>query len=393
MSNPFYTVNENGVFVADTSEIKTAFENAYKVALGDKLNVNDGVQKQLILQDTETLTQAVNDVVLLLNYNNIFSAIGPALDIVAARFGYYRQTDVPTVVNAVLGGIEGTVIPVGSICLSGSNQYKLLETVVIGDNGTVTGEFQCAKSGAIPCLAGTLNTISSAYAITGWDTVNNPQAGVIGYDRESDNTFRNRCLSTLLQMRSKTLLGAIAANVGKLNGVMSVKVMENPVNETNVKEGVTMPPYSIFIGVLGGTSTDIALTLAQEKTLGCPTIGDTVVSYYDPVATYNNLYRITRPTLTDISVKISYKETAATPANIQDLLASTLQEYIAENPFQIGQTASSFYLNQAFVGFNYAQVFSVDVKLTDDVNFGNFATINADEIATLDTANIEYEVL
>lgn len=394
MSNSYYTVNESGVFTVDTSDIQTDIEEAYKQALGDTLNVNDGVQKQLIMKDVDMLTQAMTDAVMLLNNNNIFYATGNALDITASRFGYYRQTDVATVVYATLGGTANTVIPRGSICIAGDYEYKLLSSVQIGAGGTVSGQFQCTTAGAIPCLAGALDTIKSSSAINGWDTVTNAQAGVIGYDRESDNIFRNRCLNTLLQMRSKTLLGAIAANVGQVDNVMSVKVLENPYNQTNTVEGVSMDAYSIFVAVLGGDGADIAKALARTKTLGCPMEGNTVVTYYDEVADYNNNYNICRPTLTDIAVEVSYKEVSGiTPANIQDLIVDQIEAYIADNPFQIGQTVSSYFINQAFDGFNYAQIFTTKIKLASDADFDDFATINADEIATLDSANISFEVL
>lgn len=72
MSNPYFTVNESGVFTVDTSTVKAAVEQAYKNALGEQLNVNDGVQKQLILNDTETVTQFMQDACELLNSTNIF---------------------------------------------------------------------------------------------------------------------------------------------------------------------------------------------------------------------------------------------------------------------------------------------------------------------------------
>lgn len=394
MFNPYYTVNESGVFTVDTSEIQSAVEEAYKNALGEQLNVNDGVQKQLIMNDVDTITQAMNDAVMLLNNNNIFYATGEALDITASRFGYYRQLDVPTVVNATLGGTAGTVIPRGSICLSGSNQFKLLASVQIGAGGTVNGEFQCLTSGAIPCLAGSLDTIDTKSAITGWDTVNNTQAGIMGYDRESDNTFRARCLNTLLQMRSKTLLGAIAANVGQVENVMSVKVLENPYNQINTVQGVSMDEYSIFVAVLGGDGAEIAETLAKTKTLGCPMVGNTVITYYDPVSQYNNNYQICRPTFTNIDVKVSYETIAgSTLANVETLIAEQIMNYLSSNPFQIGQTVSSFFIGQAFTNFNYANIFSTKIKLSTDVNFGDYATINADEIAVLDVEDISFEVL
>ena len=391
MSNPYFTVNENGVFTVDTSDVKAAFETAYKNALGQTLDVNAGAQKQLIINDTETVVAFMNDVCLLLNSENIFYAKGEALNVTAARFGYYRKQNTHTVVAATITGDEGTVIPAGSLASDGTNEYELLETVSIPVGGTVDVEFQAVEPGTVVCLAGTLTTIVSV--IAGWDTVDNAQAGISGYDEESDNTFRNRVLNTLLQMRAKVLLGAIAANVGQVDNVLSVKVLENPVNATNTVEGVSMPPYSIYVGVLGGNGSDIAEALARTKTLGCPMVGDTVVTYYDAQAAYNNNYKIQRPNITPIDVEITYSATATTPANIQTVLADTLLAYLSDNMPQIGQTVSSFYLNKAFDGFGYAQIYSVKVKLHSDVSFGDYAVINADEIAQLVAGNISFTVV
>ena len=178
-------------------------------------------------------------------------------------------------------------------------------------------------------------------------------------------------------MRSKVLLGAIAANVGQVDNVLSVKVLENPVNVQNVVQGVTMPPYSIYVGVVGGAGADIAEVLAKTKTLGCPMVGNTVVSYFDPIAQYNNNYQINRPTITPIDVEITYAANSTTPANVQTVLADTLLAYLAENMPSVGQTVSSFFLNQAFTNFGYAQVYSVKVKLSTDVTFGDYEYASA----------------
>lgn len=387
MSNPYFTVNESGVFTVDTSTVKAAVEQAYKNALGEQLNVNDGVQKQLILNDTETVTQFMQDACELLNSTNIFFSKGSALDATASRFGYYRKTNTHTVVSATLTGSEGTVVSAGSLASDGTNQFSLLESIVIPQSGTVEAEFQATVSGAIQCLAGTLTQIVTV--IPGWDSVNNENAGIEGFASESDNIFRQRILNTLLQMRSKTLLGSIAANVGQVQNVLSVKVLENPVNATNTIEGVLMTPYSIFVAVLGGLASEIAYALAHTKTLGCPMVGNTTATYYDPIAQYNNNYQICRPIVVPVNVQITYS-TVNAPSNIQDVLKNTLLAYLAENMFQIGQTVSSFYINQAFSNFLFAQILSVKVKLTEGSDFEDYAAINADQIAQLTAENISF---
>lgn len=72
----------------------------------------------------------------------------------AAFFGYYRKQGVGTVVTATLSGTANTVIEEGALATDGTYQYALLDTVTIGEGGTVEAEFQCTETGAIPCPAG-----------------------------------------------------------------------------------------------------------------------------------------------------------------------------------------------------------------------------------------------
>ena len=391
MSNPFFEVNADGVFTVDTSTVKEKFEEAYKAALGATLNVKDGVQKQLILNDTETVVTFMNDIALLLNANNIFTATGNALDSVGARFGYYRKKKTQTVVTAVLTGTAGAIVPIGALASDGENTFALTNVVVLGDNGKATAEFQCTVGGAIPCLAGNLNKIVSN--VIGWESVTNLTNGIVGVDTESDNVFRQRILGTLLQMRSRTLLGAIAANVGQTAGVVSSFVQENPVNVENVIRGVVMPPYSIYVAALGGTGNAIAETLTKTKTLGCPMTGNTLITYYDILSKYNNNYRIERPAELPIFIKVSYHPTDTTPSNVQDLIKQKIVSYFNLNTLQIAENISTFTINQALKDFLYAEIYSVSVRSDSAGEWSIYVNVNANQIPTVSAENISFEVI
>lgn len=391
MSNSFFEVNADGVFTVDTSTVKEKFETAYKEALGATLNVNDGVQKQLILNDTETVVSFMNDIVLLLNANNIFTATGNALDSVGARFGYYRKKDTQTVVTAVLSGAAGTIVPIETIATDGTYTYSQTDTVVIGDDGKITAEYQCTTGGAIPCLAGNLNEIVST--VVGLESITNLTNGIMGVDRESDNVFRQRILGTLLQMRLRTLLGGIAANVGQTTGVISAFVQENPVNVENVIRGIVMPPYSIYVAVVGGRSDDIAQTLMKTKTLGCPMTGNTLISYYDILSKYNNNYRIERPAELPILIKVSYHPTDTTPSNVQDLIKEKIVSYFNENTLQIAENVSTFTINQALKDFLYAEIYSVSVRSDSAGDWAIYVNVDANQIPTVSAENISFEVI
>ena len=219
--NTLFSVTSDGVITVDTSKIKESFQEAYKGALGSDLNLEDStVQGQLILNDTENLTTTMNEVVTMANSFSVYTAKGKALDVAAAYFGYYRKSGRKTVVSATLTGAVGTIIPAGSIASNGENEFVSLNKVTIPQSGSITVQFQAKDIGAINCAAGTLTTIVTP--VTGWDSVNNELGGIVGALEENDNIFRQRITANWLNIRAKTILGALIDNVAQLADVVSV---------------------------------------------------------------------------------------------------------------------------------------------------------------------------
>lgn len=384
-----FSVNRNGVITVDSSEIQADITEAYKQALGSDLNTDVGTpQGQMIVDETQHLNYAQQGVVELANSFSVLTAQGDALDNAAGFWGYYRKTNTSTVVNASCNGLAGTVIPAGSKAISGENTYTLLNDVTILSTGAVIGQFQCDVSGAIPCLPNTLNKIATP--ITGWDSVNNNVAGIVGYAEESDSTFRARITANWLNIRAKSILGAIVDNVAQADNVISVVGRENMSTVTRIIDGVTMLPNSIYLCVLGGQGSDIAKVLTEQKTLGAATNGNRQVSYSDPIVQFNYEYNIRRPDMVDLQVQVQYKQNYYTPADVEQQIINNIQSYIANNPFMIGQVISGSDLMNGLVNFQYADILAIKVglvggQLTDYIQtnieqVGTVSTITAQEV-------------
>lgn len=382
-----FSVTNQGVITVDTSTVKASFEEAYKGALGAALNLDTSTpQGQLIANDTETLVGAMGEVVNITNSFSVYYAKGPALDVAAAFFGYYRKQEVGTVVPAVLTGAANTVIPAGSLASDGVFEYALLDTVVILDGQTTTAQFQCTTPGPNPCPANMLTTIVSV--VPGWDTVNNPSDGVQGYLTENDNEFRYRITANWLNARASSLLGAIVDNVAAINDVISVLGREN-YGDTSIEiDGVTLAPHSVYLCVLGGEGDKIAEVLAGKKTLGAGVNGNTDVVYYDADVDYNYTYKIRRPDIVDLAVEIQYAVNSFTSPNIEEQIKSLIVTWVSENPFKIGQTISGNMLAQAFSDFNQATILSVKVRAGESGNFLDYVTNTIAQVAILSEQNI-----
>lgn len=381
-----FTVTSQGVITVDTADIKSEFEQAYKEALGANLNTDSSTPVgQLITNDTSALTTSMAECVAMANETNVYYATGQALDVAASRYGYYRKEGVPTTVVALVSGTASTVIPAGTLFSDGTNEYKTLSAATIAAGGTISVECQCTETGPILCPANTLTTIVNP--ITGVDGVTNVNDGIIGYAQESDNSFRDRITANYLNKRARAILGAIVDNIAAINNVISVVGEENPEDDTVTKSGVSMPPHSIFVTVLGGETSAIAEVIAKQKTLGAETLGNTDVSFIDEYSGFLYKYKIYRPTQVTIYAKIEYSANEYTAPNASDEIKALITEYLANNPFKIGQTVTGALLANALDGYNKVDLLSVKVS-TDGTTWVDYITSTKTQFATLSATNI-----
>ncbi|MBR2771604.1 MAG: baseplate J/gp47 family protein [Bacteroidales bacterium] len=384
-----FNVTPAGVITIDTSDIKTELEETvYKPAFGADINLDASTAiGQLITNDMRMATTAVEQIVTVANNGNLYYATGTALDTAAAFYGYYRKSGVGTVVVATVSGTAGTIIPEGSIASDGTYEYISLNKAIISQAGTVRVQFQCTTTGAIACPAGALNTIVSE--IQGWDTITNQYAGAVGYASESDNEFRSRVLANFLNRRGRSTMGALIDNIAALDGVISVVGRENPTNQTQTIDGIEMPAHSIYVAIMGGTGTDIATVMTQQKTMGASTVGNTDVVVLDPTINYNYVYKIERPAVVPIYVDVLYATTPYTPANIAETATELLTTYVSNNPFKIGQTITGNDLAAAFSTLNMINILAIRVG-TSASPTDTYATIGIDQVAALPAQNITF---
>ena len=383
-----FSVNNQGVITVDTSLIKEEFVEAYKGALGASLNTEAGTfQGQMIINDTQTLTTAMNEVVNVANNFSPYTATGEALDVIAAVYGYYRKRGVATTVYVSVTGTNGTVIPAGALVSDGTYEYAAQDAITIS-GGVGGGWFQCTTKGAIICPIGAIDSIIST--ITAWSTATNNTAGVTGYDTESDNEFRQRITANWFNLRAKSTLGAINDNIAAIDNVISVCARENPEDTSTTIDGQTLVAHSIYLCILGGAEEDIAAVLASQKTLGGAMNGNTTITYNDESTGATQTYTIKRPTVVNLAVQIEYEANVYTTATVETQMTALLMDYLSENPLKIGQTISGNALSQAFADFNQVNLLSVKVKQVGGVSFNNYLTTTIAQVATLSEANISY---
>ena len=344
--------------------------------------------------DSEAIQIIAKDSALLelMNQFNPKTASGIFQEALCAIYFLARKTAQPTVVECTCTGLQGTVIPAGSI-IQNDDGFKLssVGAVTIPASGSVSVEFQTVDVGNVPIGAGTCNKIITV--IAGWDTVSNTNAGVVGQVEESRAALeKRRALSVANNSHGSRL--ALQGSLSSLDGVLDCLVLENRTGSSVTKQGVSLISHSVAICIYGGSDDDIAETIYNKLDAGCGTNGSTTVTYTSSDGVPNS-YNIVRPAPTNVYVEVTINETTTTPATIQNDIKQAIV-----NDFN-GLDSNSGNLRRGCGQTIYASSFSVALIKTAGVSdlvsieiglsagtYTNSVTMDADEEPILTAANI-----
>jgi len=343
----------DGVIIPDTAELKSATQAEWKEVLGEDLDVNDETpQGMLIGQETAVRAEVVANNAAVANQINPDIAGGVFLDdIWSFTGGRRREATYTTVYNVILTGSPGAIIPSGSrrATTTGGDIFELIDTVMLGDTGTVTGTFQALEEGPISAPAGSLTVPVEGYTAVGWETSSNPQPGLQGLASQSDIQARRERKQTLA-LQGRSISEAVFSNVRALPQVLSLSFRENVENTTQVIDGITLVAHSVWACVDGGEDTDVAGALYRSKTAGANWNGAVTVTVQDPFSGQASTVKFDRPT----AVPVMARFTVSTGGGISDPLAlirSAVMAYALgqtdEQGFVLGEDVSPFELAAA----------------------------------------------
>lgn len=291
------------------------------------------------------------------------NATGFMQDAIARIYFLNRNPALSTTVSLVCTGNLGVVIPVGAQAQDTSgNIYICQEQGTISSGGNVTLPFANQVPGPIPCPLGTVTIIYQS--IPGWDTVNNPAAGVEGTNVESQQAFEFRRQQTVAA-NAHGSLPAIYGAVFEVPGVLDAYAVEN-VTDNSISGPLgaggsipnstkyTVVAHSFYIAVTGGAAAAIAEAIWTKKDLGANMNGNTtqVVTdtsgYSFPQPQYNITFNI--PTATAYDITVNIVNSSALPSTIiQDVQAAVAAQFNGTNAngqrVRIGSLllAASFY--------------------------------------------------
>jgi hypothetical protein len=379
-SVPYGYIAPTGVIIPDTSQILTDVTTEYTDVFGsDLVTTPDAPQGVLINAEALARTAVVNNNAAVANQINPNVAGGVFLDAIMALTGEQRtaqtQTQVP---NVTVAGVAGTIIPQGSLAQTAAgDQFETLSQVTIPSTGNTLVNFASVAYGAIPCAAGALTQVVSS--VLGWETVTNATAGTLGATTQSDQAARALRQNTL-GFQGVALPVAITSALYNVSGVTSLTFQENVSPNTQVINGITMVGHSIYACVAGGSDTDVAAALLENKSSGCAWNGGTTIDVVEPASGQTYAVQFDRPE--QIGILVQVNTTNGNVANITQAVldyAAGLIQVTDQNGsqgtlpgFVVGASVSPFDIAGAILAENPGTYLSsVQISLTSPISFSS----------------------
>lgn len=270
------TINENGISTQTYQQLLATFKGMMTQIFGTDIVLdNSTMDGQLIGILCKAFQQANNAMVEIFSGFSPSNAQGVYLDSLVGINGLTRLPASYSTVEVVISGEANTQITNGVIADTNNNQWNLPASVTIPESGSITVTATAQESGAVYASPNSVTTIVTPFS--GWQSVTNPNASNTGTPAESDASLRQR-QAISQELPNQTLAQGLKAAILTLPNVTYCKVF---VNNTNSTDSNNIPAHSISVVVGGGDTQSIAQTIANKKSLGCGTYGQTSVTLSD----------------------------------------------------------------------------------------------------------------
>ena len=332
ISNPVFTVSENGIQAPSYAEIFEYFQSQAREIFGQDVNIDADTQDgQLIAIFALALSDVNAQAIATYNQFNPNTAVGVGLDSAVKTNGISRHTATNSTVDLVLIGQAGTVITNGVATDDNENRWLLPDQVIIPVSGEITVTATAEEVGAIEASPNTITQIGTP--TLGWQSVNNPTSATVGVAVETDVELRQR-QSRSTELSSVSLWEGIIASLLNLEGVTRVSGVKNDEDATS-DEGV--PCHTIAMIVDGGDVNEIGKTIFLKKGEGVGTFGTTQTTYIDTYG-FPNVIKFSRPTIVNAYVTLTITPSSTYISTVSDEIKQRIADYI--NSLAIGESVN-----------------------------------------------------
>lgn len=302
------------------SEYQALFKNVFP-----DINTDPSTpQGQIITSLTQTDLATIS---YLENLANAFflGGNGYFLDLWAWNlFRVTRKQGIPSSALITIQGVVGTEIPEDFLISDNQYNYKISQSVIIPNTGTIDVLFYCTEINEFIANPNTITQIVTI--VNGVERVNNTNMATPAILKETDGELFQRCVYFGSTARNASFR-SILANVAEVSGVNRIAGAENVTNGPLEVSGVTLTPHSICLVVDGGENENIANAMFNSRATGCDMVGDTEVTILLDNQKYT--YKFYRPTAVPLKAQVKVSATGAIiPSNYESEVKNVLSNFI-----------------------------------------------------------------
>lgn len=281
-------------------------------------------------------------------------AMGKWLDIQVKYVGIERKQATYSYLNDVKVVAEiGTIIPSGSIYSDPNGTlWQTIASTTVKSNPTYI-QLQSSETGAFSLQAS--QELTQKTVVLGVQSLFSTKVSEQGNLEESDESLLVRFLRSY-SINNYDDREGLEAKLINLDGVIDAKVYENYTGETDSK-GILA--HTLNAVVLGGSDSDIALTIARQKSLGCGVQGNqsATVTYQNDARTI----KFDRPTARSITAKV----TVARKNSSINVDKSIIQDALTSKTFSINENA---FAGSLYCGLSTDNYTIKSISLSDSDN-------------------------
>lgn len=361
------------------SEYQALFKNVFP-----DINTDPSTpQGQIITSLTQTDLATIS---YLENLANAFflGGNGYFLDLWAWNlFRVTRKQGIPSSALITIQGVVGTEIPEDFLISDNQYNYKISQSVIIPNTGTIDVLFYCTEINEFIANPNTITQIVTI--VNGVERVNNTNMATPAILKETDGELFQRCVYFGSTARNASFR-SILANVAEVSGVNRIAGAENVTNGPLEVSGVTLTPHSICLVVDGGENENIANAMFNSRATGCDMVGDTEVTILLDNQKYT--YKFYRPTAVPLKAEVKVSATGAIiPSNYESEVKNVLSNFI--NNLDINKNITQPLLANNLIK-NITDLNILDVKFglkSGDVGYTNIQ-LKLNEIASISVDDI-----
>ena len=267
---PIFTVDGEGVHVPSLETALINVRQQFADIFGEDLaNADQTPQGQLAGIIAVLQARIGEALVALSNATSVDDAVGTQLDTLGSLLDVLRDTASRSRVTATLTGVSGTGVTAGSRAKTTAGaEFRTLAAVVLAPSPGVTVDMEAVETGAIEAAAGTLTEIVTV--VSGWETITNASAAVVGNTRQADPAYR----TSYRARTARRSIGAMDSLRGALDEALAGKyeAFENRTASANVIQEWHFDPHAILAIAQSGSDGDIRRAVENYRGMGAPTM-------------------------------------------------------------------------------------------------------------------------